>query len=119
MGMKRSSLFFTSLRLLLCGGSLSALMVSCVSLEKAAPPVSQLTLPKGTNTKKLEEGRAILADSCTQCHGAPQVSHHGSDEKWTQEILPKMTKKADLTDAQAELVKEYILAARKSMGASS
>jgi hypothetical protein len=117
--MKHSSFLFTRLRLV--GGSvgIAALVASCVSVDKAAPPVSQLTLPKGANVQKLEAGRKILADSCTQCHGAPRVNRHGSDEKWTQDILPKMTKKAELSAADAKLVKEYILTARKSMGASS
>src|ERR1700720_4332050 len=104
--MKHFPSLFTGLRLV--GGSvgIAALMASCASLDKAAPPVSQLTLPKGANVQKLGEGRKILASSCTQCHGAPRVNRHGSDEKWTQDILPKMTKKAELSAADAELVKE-------------
>jgi cytochrome c5 len=117
--MKPFPILVTRLRLAASGVGIAALVASCVSVDKAAPPVSQLTLPKGANVQKLEAGRKILADSCTQCHGAPRVNRHGSDEKWTRDILPKMTKKADLSAADAELLKEYILTARKSMGASS
>jgi cytochrome c5 len=98
---------------------LSALTVlltpACAPLEKAAPPVSALNLPRGTNHKTLEEGRQIYATSCTHCHGPARIDKHGTDEKWSHKILPSMCEKAKLTSAQAEALTQYVLTARKTM----
>jgi mono/diheme cytochrome c family protein len=91
------------------------LIPACAPLEKAAPPVSTLNLPRGTNHKTLEEGRQLYATSCTHCHGPARIDKHGTDEKWAQKILPTMCEKAKLTSAQAEALTQYVLTARNSM----
>ena len=93
----------------------TVLAASCAPLEKAAPPVSELTLPKKANRKKLEEGRQLYATACIHCHGPARVDRHGSDENWTQNILPKMCPKAKLSAAETEALQEYVLAARQSL----
>jgi mono/diheme cytochrome c family protein len=96
------------------GLALVMALAACVSLEKAAPPVDKLSLPKGADRAKLAEGRQILAGHCVKCHLAPRIAKH-SAEDWTDEILPKMTKKAKLTPQQAALVKNYVLTAHEAL----
>jgi mono/diheme cytochrome c family protein len=89
-------------------------MAACASLETAAPPVDKLALPKNADHAKLAEGRQILAEHCVKCHGAPQIAKHSAQD-WSEDILPKMTKKAKLNPHEAELVKNYVLTARGTM----
>jgi mono/diheme cytochrome c family protein len=89
---------------------------SCTSLEVAAPPVGQLTLPKTANREKLAEGRQILADSCVKCHFAPRIAHH-SKQDWEDDILPTMSLKAKLTDEQAALLRSYVMTAHEALAA--
>jgi mono/diheme cytochrome c family protein len=111
-----------SFKSLLWAIALATLASSCVPfgpfaapLDNAAPPVDKLALPKKTDRKKLAEGRQLYATSCSHCHGAPRVDRHGSDEKWTQRILPGMCKKSKLNAEQTAAVEAYVLAARKSL----
>lgn len=94
--------------------AVASLAASCAPLERAAPPVSTLHLPKKADTKKLEEGRAIYASACVHCHGPARI-YKRSDEKWTQKILPSMCEKAKLTLAQSEALKAYVMTARKAL----
>ena len=105
---------FIAFRNLAC---LAALLfaTSCAPLEKAAPPVASLTLPKNSDRKRLEEGRQIYATSCTHCHGPARIDRR-SDENWTRKILPKMCEKAMLTADQSEALKQYVLTARRALG---
>ena len=94
--------------------ALMCLIASCASLETAAPPVDKLALPKNADRAKLAQGRQILAEHCVKCHGAPQIAKH-STEDWSDEILPKMTKKAKLNPTEAALVKNYVLTAHAAL----
>jgi cytochrome c5 len=93
----------------------TALAASCASLEKAAPPVASLNLPKEANKKKLEKGRQIYATSCTHCHGPARIDKHGTDEKWSHSILPKMCEKAKLSPVDSEALSYYVLTARAAL----
>jgi cytochrome c5 len=115
--MKRHPAPVSPLKRILHALAIGCLITACAPLEKAAPPVSTLTLPKKADTKKLEAGRALYATSCTRCHGPARVDRHGSDEKWSQRILPRMCEKSKLTATQSDALKEYVLAARKSLSA--
>ena len=103
----------------LCVSALAALLGACVPLDKAAPPVAQLTLPKTANVKKVSEGRDLYAAACTHCHGPARVNKHGDDQKWVTNILPRMCAMSKFTPEQSDAVKEYVLAARQSMAAAS
>ena len=107
----------TLLKNLVCTAAIGALVASCAPLDKAAPPVATLTLPKKANLKQLEEGRQVYAGSCTHCHGPARVDRHGSTERWTQKIMPRMCAKSNLTAEQSVAVTAYVMAARKSLGA--
>jgi mono/diheme cytochrome c family protein len=96
------------------GVALVTVLAACASLETAAPPVEKLSLPRGADHTKLAEGRQILASHCVKCHGAPQIAKH-SAEDWSDDILPKMTKKAKLTPEQAALVKNYVMTAHEAL----
>lgn len=60
-------------------------------------------------------GRATFTAKCNGCHGYPDVSAI-ADDKWPS-IVKKMAGKADLTPAQGDEVLQFILAARKDLGA--
>jgi len=96
-------------------GAVALFAASCAPLEKAAPPVDQLALPKHADRKRLEEGRQIYASSCTHCHGPARIDRR-SDEEWTQSILPKMCQKSKLTEAQSATLELYVLTARRALG---
>lgn len=107
---------FTFLSLTFLSGFMVVFLDACAPLERAAPPVSSLTLPANTDLTKLERGRELYARSCTQCHGPARIDRHGSDEKWAQTILPKMCEKAKLGPADSAALTSYVITARKSFG---
>lgn len=103
----------TSLRILAAAAT-TALIASCAPLERAAPRVETLTLPKGSDVKLLTEGREIYATACTKCHGPARI-YKRSDEKWAQKIIPTMCVKSKLTAEQSHALAAYIMTARKSL----
>ncbi len=89
--------------------------VSDVPQDLAAPPVERLN-PTRAQAGRLEEGRAIYLTTCTKCH-KPKPIDDFSAEKWTTSILPKMAKKAKLTDQELDMLRAYVLAARAGSAA--
>ena len=85
-------------------------LVSCVSVEKAAPPVTVLTIKKPSETPVLARGRDIYLSACVKCHSVEPIRDHSATE-WTDDILPTMCKKSKLASADADAVKAYVLAA--------
>ena len=106
--MKKS--LFTSL---IAASAIMVSLVSCVSVEKAAPPVALLSsVPSSKAKPQLEDGRCIYVGQCTKCHSPePIVKHDVAD--WNDDILPTMTKKAKLTPEECEALKAYVLAVCK------
>ena len=106
----------TTLRFLafITATSIAALVVSCAPIERAAPPVATLTLPKNANLKKLEEGRAIYASACVRCHGPARV-YKRTDEQWSQIILPKMREMSKLNPNEIDALTTYVMTARKAL----
>jgi mono/diheme cytochrome c family protein len=102
----------------LAGAFTILLIVACAPIEKAAPPVDQLALPAHADRKKLERGRQIYATSCTHCHGPARIDRR-REEKWTRVILPSMSEKAKLTLGQSEDLKQYVITARRALGATA
>ena len=103
------------LNLALCAAVL-AVAASCAPLDVAAPPVDKLKLPKKVDRKKLEEGRALYASSCTHCHGPARIDRR-SDEKWSTKILPKMCAMSKLNGEQTLALTNYVMTARKALNA--
>jgi cytochrome c5 len=108
----------STLKHVLSSALIITLVVSCASLEKAAPPVSSLKLPKQADAVKLGKGRQIYATSCTHCHGPARIDKHGNDEKWSHSILPKMCEKAKLSPADSEALTYYVITARDALAKS-
>ena len=89
--------------------------LNAVPVDVAAPPVERLN-PSRDQANRLEEGRAIYLTNCTKCHKAKAINAYTA-EKWTSSILPKMTKKAKLSDQESDLLRAYVLAARAGSAA--
>ncbi len=70
--------------------------------EPAAPPA------KHYSAAQLEEGHAIYTNSCGRCHKL-FVPADKSQDKW-ERVLPRMIKRAKLTEGQGELVRAYVMA---------
>jgi hypothetical protein len=88
-------------------------LIGCrsVPVEVAAPTTDKLAIPPG-RLARVEAGRAIYtgAQKCARCHKPKPVSDYSFDE-WSSSILPRMSKRAKLTDAQRQDVLDYVLAA--------
>lgn len=88
--------------------------VSCVSLEKAAPPVTMLSAAVlHKNTSNLSLGRDIYVTRCAKCHSVEPVTNY-SREKWVHEIMPEMAEETNLTASETEAVTAYVLAVLSS-----
>lgn len=86
---------------------------SCLSLEKAAPPVEQLRGKEGVAERfKLAQGREIYITRCAKCHSVEPVTKY-SVQHW-EEVLPEMAEKTHLTAVEAESVRAYVLQVLRS-----
>ena len=89
-------------------------LIGCrsVPVEVAAPTTDRLAIPPGQRAR-VEAGHAIYtgAQKCARCHRPRPVSDYTADE-WSDSILPRMSRKAKLTDVERQDVLEYVLAAR-------
>ena len=87
----------------------AAFLNSCVSLEKAAPPVGTFAgETTGARRAQLEQGRVIYITKCTKCHSAEPVSRY-SPQRW-KEIIPEMAGEAKLGGTETEAVRAYVFA---------
>ncbi len=90
-----------------------ALGWGCRSLpvDVAAPTVVRLEAPR-SKVAQLETGRTIYTSvhKCARCHNPKSVVDHTPTE-WTEQILPRMAKKAKLSDLEREYLTAYVLAA--------
>jgi hypothetical protein len=82
-----------------------------VPLEVAAPPIDKLGAPKA-RLAALETGRRIYtgAHKCAHCH-RPRPINNYDREYWAQSIMPRMSKKAGLSEVEERYLMEYIVAA--------
>jgi hypothetical protein len=81
-----------------------------VPLEVAAPPIQNLGAPKA-RLAGLETGRRIYTGEhkCAHCHRPRPISNYDR-EYWSQSIMPRMVKKAGLSEVEERYVMDYILA---------
>lgn len=63
--------------------------------------------------EQMREGMTTWQASCQKCHKLYEPTSH-SVKQW-EKILPRMSKKANLTDDQAAKVRAYILANTNKM----
>jgi hypothetical protein len=86
-----------------------------VPLDVAAPPVENLGASPG-RLAQLETGRMIFTSShkCARCH-RPKLIVDYSPEYWKQSIMPRMSKKAKLSEVEEQYLMAYILTAHEAI----
>lgn len=83
-------------------------------LSMAAIESAQAKWP-GTSAEELEQGRQLFLNHCNTCHSYPDRTAY-SEADWPG-LTRKMGKKADLKEAESELLLRFILANRSDPGA--
>lgn len=66
---------------------------------------------KNFTDAQMQEGKTIWQGSCDKCHKLYEPESHSID-KW-ERVLPRMTKRAKLDDAQGAKVRAYLIANAK------
>jgi mono/diheme cytochrome c family protein len=95
----------TILLFLIVGVVLMGLAVACGSggEEPPAPP------PEGETTSPELDGEELLEARCTGCHGLDLVQAASKSEaEWTSTVDRMIGKGADLTEAEAQALVEYL-----------
>lgn len=91
----------------------SLLAAACMSLERAAPPVTPAMVhaaPAPATLTDLEAGRQVYLSKCLGCHAVEPVAKH-SLQAWPR-IVASMSKRSKLTSQQEQQLLAYLLAAR-------
>jgi mono/diheme cytochrome c family protein len=83
-------------------------------LSAAALESAQARWP-GTSAEELEQGRQLFLNHCDSCHSLPDRAAY-SEAEWPG-LVRRMGKKADLKEAERELVLRFILANRSEPAA--
>jgi len=87
----------------------AAALAGCVSIEKAAPPVTTLAVqPSPAKRAQLEEGRTIYTTKCAKCH-SPEPVRRYSAARWDA-ILEEMIDETKLDSAESAAVRAYVFA---------
>lgn len=91
---------------LIAAASVFALTVACST--KKAQVEETLPAPKKEilMTAELTQGKVLFESKCGKCHDLP-VPQNYSKEKWTP-IMESMYKKARMTEADRDLVYNYV-----------
>jgi hypothetical protein len=95
----------------------ASVYVGChmVPLDVAAPPVANLGASPA-RTAQLETGRLIFTGSrkCARCHRPKPIVDY-SPQYWTESIMPRMAKKAKLSDVEQQYLMAYIMTAHEAI----
>src|SRR5262249_53428526 len=86
-----------------------------VPLDVAAPPAANLGASPA-RVPQLETGRLIFTSShkCARCHRPKPIVDY-TPERWKREILPRMAKKAKLSEVEEQYLMAYILTAHDAI----
>jgi hypothetical protein len=86
-----------------------------VPLDVAAPPVQNLNASPA-RVAQLETGRLIFTSThkCARCHRPKPIVDY-SPEYWKDSIMPRMSKKAKLSDVEEQYLMAYILTAHDAI----
>lgn len=83
------------------------LFFACSSSKKAMTESKAETVVEAVElTPELAAGKTIFDNKCGRCHDLP-VPEHYTKEKW-EPIMNSMAKKAKLSDADKDLVYNYV-----------
>lgn len=99
--------FLISTGLLAC-----AFLVSCVSLDTAAPPVPTISA-SASAYDHLNSGREIYIGKCAKCHSVEPIRNYSMAD-WNDDILPSMVKKTKLNSAEEASLTAYVHAVLRS-----
>lgn len=80
--------------------------VACSSSKKATASKPEPTAVAVELTSELAQGKLLFENKCGRCHDLPSPSSY-SKEKWTP-IMEDMYKKAKMTEADRDLVYNYV-----------
>jgi cytochrome c5 len=96
--------------------TLSIIMVNCSSTKKttaipgasnASPEAKVAEAKKNYNDAQMAEGKTLWESNCAKCHKL--FTPESRDvEKW-EAVLPRMVKRAKLSDQQAGMVRAYLI----------
>lgn len=95
---------------------LSVVMVNCSSTKKAStiPGASTATpearvaeAKKNYSEDQMAEGKTLWETNCNKCHKLYAPESRNVD-KW-EAVLPRMVKRAKMTDTQAGMVRAYLI----------
>jgi cytochrome c5 len=110
----KKAILFTGL----IGGTL--LMANCskktagsMASKDNAPEAAVAEVKAKYSEEQMREGMTIWQGSCDKCHKLYEPSSR-SVKQW-EKILPRMVKRAKLTDEQAGKVRAYLLANTNTM----
>src|SRR4051812_157514 len=87
--------------------------VGSMATKTTTPEAAVAELNKKYTEAQLQEGKIIWEAACMKCHSLIAPEGH-SVEKW-ERILPRMVKRARLTDEQSGKVRAYVLTHTKRM----
>ena len=93
-------------------GAVFLLVVSCGPSYMAPPVTPKLAKISPAPVTELERGFSIHQAKCAKCHSFENPADYTTNEL-SQEIIPKMARKAKLDVADEKAVLAYLLAARK------
>ncbi len=86
------------------------LFSGCMTLEQMAPPVGAdfliVAAQRGMEQTTLELGREIYLSDCVKCHSVEPIGRYSADD-W-REILPRMSREAELADQRSAAVDAYV-----------
>ncbi|MBP6516219.1 MAG: hypothetical protein KA242_04150 [Chitinophagales bacterium] len=80
-------------------------LAQCSTTSKFYTP-SDVNVSSTATLDELNQGRALLMEKCGQCHGIPAPRKHDA-EGW-KPTMASMQVKAQISDAQRELIYKYL-----------
>lgn len=82
------------------------LMLQNRSVADSSQPVTTAQL---ADTAAINAGKELYGMKCKKCHRLHKPDEY-TQEKWENKVLPKMSKKAKLTDDQLKSIETYLFA---------
>ena len=102
--------------IVICAGLALMLTARCAkkvaTANKETTTEEVATLKKNYTPSQMAEGKTIFENNCNKCHGLKMPAEFTVRE-WNK-ILPDMSRKSNLTDAQAGLVRAWVITNAKA-----
>jgi len=102
-----------------CNSSKKTAATGVAEKRPTLPNEQQLELAKqkwpNTSLADLQEGHRVLSERCSNCHGSPKVKSHNEAE-W-EKIVAWMAPKAQLSDAETENLRRYVISGKAFLSA--